>query len=306
MSKRYDKITDCVRSDLGYKLSLQYLPHALSLMSSPPVSIQADEGVSVPEVFQGQTLLNEHTTDGVICPTCTGKVLMSMVGVGGSFTRDLQMIKKAVAICSLALGTNHIIVSSYRSLEADALRLLMDHTSAEMTYREALVGYESTLGSANRETLDIERKIAFAMSMQGKYDEAERLLVRLRKTSCEEHGQEDPVTVKITQALSNNMVAQGRNEEALKLNLEISKLDIDRRSKWNLASSYRNMSEYTEAETLYLSLLDDEDALRRERCVDFRDPLTLLRLAIELSLASWAFETSIDASRDLGWSTHAY
>ncbi|KAL8852522.1 MAG: hypothetical protein Q9221_002646 [Calogaya cf. arnoldii] len=102
------------------------------------------------------------------------------------------------------------------------------------------------------------------------------------------------------------MVAQGRNEEALKLNFDISKLDINMWSKWNLANAYNNMSEYTEAETLYLSLLDDEEALRREGCVDSRAPLTLLGLVFELSVASWAFEASIDASRGLGWSTHAY
>ncbi|KAL8654425.1 MAG: hypothetical protein Q9226_003438 [Calogaya cf. arnoldii] len=231
-------------------------------------AIKDDEGVSVPEIFHGQTLLNEHTTDGLICPTCTGNILRSMVGVGESITGKLQMTKKAVAICSFALGTNHRKASFYKKLEADALSLLKDHASAEMTYREALVGYEATLGLATRETLGIERNIAIAMREQGKHDEAERLLVRLRKLSCQEHGQEDPVTVEITQTLSYNMVAQGRNEEALKLNLEISKLDINIFCKFRLASSYNDMSEYSEAETLYISLLDDEDALVRDGLLD--------------------------------------
>ncbi|KAL8834966.1 MAG: hypothetical protein Q9176_007194 [Flavoplaca citrina] len=214
MSFRYDEVS---RLDhiTRYKIKLQYMPHALILLSSPPLSLQEDEEVYVPEVFSGQTLLNGHAKDGAICPTCTGNITGSMIESYQSVYWCLRMTQKAIAIYNLYLGGNHVTTLLFRTGAALCLDFLGDSSGAESIYQEVFVVYESELGSSACSTLLAGLKLAKNLIVQKKYDEAERLLLRLEITACQEYGQVDWTTIDIVQALSDNMISQGRNEEAL-------------------------------------------------------------------------------------------
>ncbi|KAI4270298.1 MAG: hypothetical protein LQ337_006761 [Flavoplaca oasis] len=267
MSIRYDEI-NTLDEATQYKITLQYMPHALILVSSPPLSLQEDEEVHVPDVFSGQTIMNDHAEDGAICPSCTGKILASMIELNLSVSRCLRMTQKAIAICNLCLGGYHVTTLSLRGTEALCMDLLGDFSRAEMIHQEVLVGYESALGSSNRSTLIAGFGLVCNLQIQGKYDEAERLLLRLEKTACQEYGQADSETIKVMQALSDNMISQGRDEEALEKCSEISTLVKTTSDKLKLAKVYTRCRQYSSAEAMLLNLLKDEDGLREDLWLD--------------------------------------
>ncbi|KAL8880606.1 MAG: hypothetical protein Q9198_002021 [Flavoplaca austrocitrina] len=267
MSFRYDEI-DRLDYERQYKIKLQYMPHALVLVSSPPLSLQDDEEVIVPKVFSGQTIMNDHAEDGAICPSCTGNILGSMIDIGLSVNRRLRMIRKAIAIYNLYLGGDHVTTLSLRDREALCIQSLGHLSGAEMIYQEVLVGYESTLGSSNRITLRAGLELASNLGMQRKCDEAERMLLRLEKIACREYGQADSDTIEIMQALSNNMINQDRDEEALEKSSEISRLVNTTRGQLSLAKAYTRSCQYSSAVTLLLDLLKDDHGLREDLLLD--------------------------------------
>lgn len=259
MSIRYNEVNQ-VEYEAFYKLMLIYLPHASSLMSSPPLFLKDDEEVFVPDVFHRQTLQNDHAENGLICPTCTGNIL-SRMNHWSSFVQALRLAKKAVAICTFSIGANHILTLRHRDKVARLRSLMGDDNLAEVDLKELRLSYEMTFGPRGRETLEVEMRLAKSLQGQKKYGEAESLLVRLRKLSCQEYGPEDPLSLEIMQALSTFMITQDRNEEAYTLVSEISKLVETADGKIALARTYMKLSRYSEAETLLMSLLEDEDVL---------------------------------------------
>ena len=261
MSIRYDEL-DQLEYEARNKASRTYLPHASSLMSSPPLFLRDDEEVFVPDVFHRQTLQNDHAENGLICPTCTGNILSRMASLF-SFFQALRMVKKAAAICTFSIGANHTLTLTHRYEVARLQSDIGDDNLAEVDLRELRLSYEMTFGPRGRETLEVELRLADTLQDQKKYGEAESLLVRLQQLSCQEHSPEDPLSLEIMQALSRLMIAQGRDEEACALISEISKLVETAHSKLDLARTYRSLSQYSEAETLLMSLLEDEDVLRR-------------------------------------------
>ena len=266
MSIRYDELGQ-LGDEASNKVVRTYLPHASSLMSSPPLFLNYDEEVFVPDVFHGQTLQNDHAENGLICPTCTGNILSQMNDLFNFFPK-LRMVKKAAAICTFSIGENHIITLRHRYEVAKLRSDIGDDNGAEVDLKELRLSYEMTFGPRGRKTLVVEMRLADILRYQNKYGEAESLLVRLRELSCQEHGPEDPLSLKIIQALSDLMIAQGRDEEACTLIAKISKLVKTADSKIALARTYMRLSQYSEAETLLMSLLEDEDMLRRDGCVD--------------------------------------
>ncbi|KAL9639812.1 MAG: hypothetical protein Q9204_000952 [Flavoplaca sp. TL-2023a] len=267
MSTQYDKIRYS-DPETQYKIKLQYMPHALILVSSPPLFLQEDEEVYLPKVFSGQTMMNDHAEDGSICPSCTGKILGSMIESNLSAYRCLRMTQKAIAIYSSVLGGDHVTTLFLRKQEALRLDDLGESSGAETIYREVMVRYESTLGSSNRSTLDAGLELAANLKAQGKRNEAERLLLHLEKTACQEYGQADSLTVAIMQVLSGNMIDQDRDEEAHEKISEMSRLVNTIGSKVTLATSYQRSRQYSSAETLLLNLLKDEDGLREDLWLD--------------------------------------
>ena len=265
MSIRYDELSQ-LENEARNKAMRTYLPHASSLMSSPPLFLRDDEEVFVPDVFHGQTLQNDHAENGLICPTCTGNIL-SWMNTFINFFQALRMVKKAAAICTFSIGENHIITLRHRYRVAELRSGIGDANGAEVDLKELRPSYEMTFGLRGRKTLKVEMGLTDVLQDQKKYGEAESLLVRLQELSCQEHGPEDPLTLEIMQALSKLMVAQGRDEEACALIFKISKLVETAESKIALAETYMRLSQYSEAETLLMSLLEDEDALRRDGCL---------------------------------------
>ncbi|KAL8893195.1 MAG: hypothetical protein Q9192_005507 [Flavoplaca navasiana] len=267
MSFQYDEIND-LDYDIRCKMKLQYMPHALILVSSPPLALQEDEEVYVPEIFSGQTIMSDHAEDGAICPSCTGNILGSMIEFGMSVDRCLRMTQKAIAIYNFHLGGDHFTALYLRTQEANCINMLGHLSGAEMIYQEVLVSCESTLGPSHRGTLRAGQTLAGSLMVQRKYDEAEHLLSRLEKTACQEYGQADSETIVIMQALSDNLINQGRNEEALEKNSEISRLVNTIQNQVALASAYKRSFQYSSAETLLLNLLKDEDGLREDLWLD--------------------------------------
>ncbi|KAL8928060.1 MAG: hypothetical protein Q9172_001115 [Xanthocarpia lactea] len=267
MSTAYDTI-EKLDFDVRFSTKSRYLPHALSLISSRPLLLQDDDEVFVPTVFHGQKLQDDHTIKGVICPTCTGNILAQMVDRYHGKDQRLRMIKKAIAICTFALGPKSVITLQHRSDEGHALWTVLDRTNAEIVYRELLADYTSTLGPKHRRTLQVGDKLAQVMQELGNSLEAERLLLQLIETSSHEYGQEDEMTVLSMQNLVDNIIDQGRHEEAGELILKISDLVNTVPRKVRLAIHYLSMSRYSDLETLCLSLLDDMDSLSRDGCID--------------------------------------
>ena len=261
MSCRYDEF-DRLDYGIRYKTKLQYIPHALTLVSSPPLFLQEDQEALVPDVFLGQTILNDHTEDGAICPSCTGNILGSMIDFDLSVYRCLRMTQKAIAIYNFNLGGDHVTTLSLRKKEAQCMLLLGHLSGAEMVDQEVFVGYESKLGSSNRSTLRAGLELADSLRFQAKYDEAERLFLRLELTACQEYRQADSLTIEIVQALSDNMISQGHNEKALKRYSEVSRLVNTIENQNQLAEAYTRSHQYGSAETLLLNLLKDEDGLK--------------------------------------------
>ena len=267
MSLRYNEID---KHDLVTRrnIKLQYMPHALILVSSPPLSLQEDEEAYVPEIFAGRTTMYDHAEDGAICPSCTGNILGSMVEDVLNVHQCLRMTQKAIAIYTFNLGGEHVTTLSLRSKEARCKYWLDDLSGAGMIYQEVLTGYESTLGSSNRSTLRAGLALARNLVEQRKYDEAEHLLLRLEKIACQEYGQADPETIEIILALSDTMIYQGRDEEALEKCSEISRLVNTIKSQLDLARAYTWSCQYSSAETILLNLLTDEDGLREDLWLD--------------------------------------
>ena len=266
MSIRYNEANQ-LEFEASYKFKLNYLPHASSLISSPPLFLKDDEEVFVPDVFHRETLQDDHAENGVICPTCTGNILRRMSECL-SIDQELRMVKKGAAICTFSLGANNILTLPLRFRAATIQYLLGDYNSAEVEFNELRLSYGMTCGPQERGTLEVELRLAHTLQDQTKYGEAESLLVRLQEVSCQEYGPKDPMSLEIMLALSKSMIAQGRDEDAHALNREISKLVETVRSKVGLAEMYRNLSQFKKAETLLMSLLEDEDALRREEYLD--------------------------------------
>ncbi|KAI4234746.1 MAG: hypothetical protein LQ349_003598 [Xanthoria aureola] len=266
MSIRYDELGR-LKYEASNKVMRTYLPHASSLMSSPPLFLKDDEEVVVPDVFHGQTLQDDHAEYGVICPTCTGNILRQ-ISERLSLVQALRMVKKGAAICTFSLGANHILTLPLRFRVATIRSLVGEYNGAEVEFKELRMSYGMTFGPRGRATLEVEMSLADTLRNQGKYGEAESLLIRLQEVSCQEYGQEDPLSLSIMQALATLMITQDRNEEAYTLISEISKLVETADSKIALARTYLLLSRYSEAETLLMSLLEDEHVLRREGCFE--------------------------------------
>ncbi|KAI4226377.1 MAG: hypothetical protein LQ349_006886, partial [Xanthoria aureola] len=174
MSIRYDELGR-LKYEASNKVMRTYLPHASSLMSSPPLFLKDDEEVFVPEVFHGQTLQNDHAENGLICPTCTGNILGRM-SIRLSLDQALVMVKKAVAICTFSIGANHILTLPHRYQLAIQRDFLGDSDGAEVEFKELRLSYEMTFGPRGRETLEVEMILAETLQDQEKYGEAESLL----------------------------------------------------------------------------------------------------------------------------------
>ncbi|KAL8676497.1 MAG: hypothetical protein Q9186_006992 [Xanthomendoza sp. 1 TL-2023] len=120
ISARYDEVCELPRSEQFQGLS-ELDAHALILLSSPPLLIQDNDDMSVPTVFLGQTLQDDHASENAICPTCTANVLGSSINLQNTFSRGLRNVRKAAAICAFALGPEHITTLRYQCVEAEYL-----------------------------------------------------------------------------------------------------------------------------------------------------------------------------------------
>ena len=85
------------------------------------------------------------------------------------------------------------------------------------------------------------------------------------------------MTLGLTRGVLRNLSLQGRYDEATKISLEVVRLRNDVRSRSELASNFMLQGQYTKAQGLYLTMLDQEGMVREMDQVDVGHDL--LRLA---------------------------
>ena len=227
MSSKYDEVKGA-----GYiaicMAKLRYSPHALALLSRPPISTPS-KGVTLPPIFQDQTLKDNHAEKGAICPTCTANILAEVCCTDYPI-QNLPMVKKAFVISANTLGPNHATTLHYRSIEAEALWHSENPVEAEQVYRKILSRYDSIYGIGHPESVRNRRNLAGALGDQEKYQEAEREL-RILIKACESYATPDTANqndlASAMQGLSTIMVLQGRKEEATIINRDISKMKLN-------------------------------------------------------------------------------
>ena len=222
LSGKYDKLKDADH-DTDWKLSSNYLPHALNLMASPCLRL-LDDNDYVPQILQQQAEQTDHTGKGRVSPSCTANILTEMLSRNKSWLQRLRMIRKAVAISSSALGSTHILTLHHRSEEAKASWRVEESTHPDLAFRSVLKDYTSTLGPGHIATLRTQRLLAETLNDQGNLSEAEEILRNVIDLCSQEHGEHHQVTIEAMQSLSTNMSLQNRRKEALTLNERIMPL----------------------------------------------------------------------------------
>lgn len=241
----------------------KYLSHALALISSPPLLLGDDDKVFVPPIFHGQKLHNGHADKGIICPSCTAHILDLMSICGSNGTQRLRIIRKAVTICTSALGPNHPVTLGYRNREAIEMAVLGDFVSAEPLLRALLAECELTLGTNHSITLLTALHLACSLRGLGRYYEAEPFFLALIEMCKQQHGQKHAMTLNVVQEWSKNLAHQGRGEEAIELNMIVLELRDDWKDRFRLADNYLDLHEYTKAEATGLSLQGDQNIGKR-------------------------------------------
>ena len=232
MSVKYDELKDA-DYDTNWRTKSNYLPHALTLLNSSQLQLLSED-VSVPKVFENQALQGDHGVRGEICPSCTANVLSEMLSRNKSWLQKLRMTRKAIAITSKTLGPSHIVTVDHRYSEARSSWRIEEVSRPDLAFREVLAGYNAVLGRRHIKTLRTGRFLAEALNDQGMYEEAERLLQQVIDTSQQEFGRDHAFTIQAMQSLSTNLALQGRLQEAIAMNLSISRLNPDIESRYEL------------------------------------------------------------------------
>lgn len=250
------------RQDLNWRDSgtSAFLSYALTLLSSPQLQLLGDD-VSVPAVFEGQTLRGDHSERGVIRPSCTALLLIE-VATGTSIENAHSMIKKAVAISQRTLGKHHRDTLRFRQSEAEYTELQGDSIGSERLLRGILAAQISTLGNHHCNSLSTMRSLTRVIDNQDRHVEAEDLVLQLIGLHGQTYGERHEDTIDVMQDLSDVSVSQGPSDEATELNFQVPKLGSFLQSLKALATNFELQGEDEQAEELYLGLIENEDKSR--------------------------------------------
>ncbi|KAJ5826076.1 hypothetical protein N7474_003214 [Penicillium riverlandense] len=136
------------------------------------------------------------------------------------------------------------------------------------------------LGEEHEEALDSTTMLARAWSLQGHWEEAEKLEVQVMKTSKTKLGADHPSTLMSMASLASTYRNQGRWEEAEQLQAQVMntrkrKLGADHpdtlTSMSDLASTYRDQGRWEEAEQIQVQVME---MTKTKLGVDYPDTLT--------------------------------
>ena len=256
-----------------------YLPHAVTLLSNPRLQFP-DKPTSVPVAFQGQQLRAGHTESGHLCQLCFATLLGGLATSyreNGEATLSLSMIRKAAVMSAQALGGSHPDTLDCGLYEAIILADLRDYNRSERKFRETLADANSILSPYHAVSLRTLSDFGYFLNKSGRAIEAESLLLQLIELCKEEYGEDDNETLDAMASLSKILVNQGRNEEATQIGLQNLKMRDTVMITVDLADIFTLQKRYSEAEELYLRVLDHPN-MRLEENLD--DEGVLLKLGV--------------------------
>ena len=256
-----------------------YLPHAVTLLSNPKLQFP-DKPTPVPEAFQGQQLRAGHTESGLLCRLCFATLLGGLATSyreNGEATLALSMIRKAAVMSTQALGGSHPDTLDCGLYEAIILADLRDYNRSERKFRETLADANSILSPYHAVSLRTLREFGYFLNKRGRRIEAESLLRQLIELCKEEYGEDDNETLDAMARLSKILVNQGRNEEATQIGLQILKMRDTVMITVDLADIFSLQKLYSEAEELYLRVLNYPD-MKLEENLDHEG--VLLKLGV--------------------------
>ncbi|KAL8778198.1 MAG: hypothetical protein Q9194_002134 [Teloschistes cf. exilis] len=136
------------------------------------------------------------------------------------------------------------------------------------------------LGDGHSDTLNGMAMVGLAHSLNGQWDDAERLFVQVMETSKTKLGVDHPDTLTSMANLASTLWNQGRWDDAEKLFVQVmetrkTKLGVDHPSTLtsmaNLASTYRNQGRWDDAEKLEVQVMETR---KTKLGVDHPDTLT--------------------------------
>ena len=186
------------------------------------------------------------------------------------------MALKAATIFNHLFGEDDEFSLCCRHEEAVALRALKNHHRSELVFREILAT-RTTMLTCRQLELDSMYGLAENLDHLREHVKAESLYSQALELSQDKYGEVSTMTLGLMRGLSRNPSLQGRYEESTNISLEVVRLRNDIRSRSELANNFMLQGQYTKAQGLYLTMLDQEGMVREMDQVDVgRD---LLRVA---------------------------
>ena len=262
MSSKYDKLQLLTLKVADAKRT-RYLPHTLALIASPPLRLH-EEAVVVPAIFQGQTLIDGHADKGLICPSCTASILSCMYQYVYTRNPRLGMVKKAVAISSSTLGRTHPLTLTHRFQKGLTLMYDRRDIECERVLREIIADCIAASDTTNFDISQPRLCLAQVLSQCGHHSEAEQILRHLIETQKPEHGKITGSVRSAMRVLANDLVHQGRSEEAKYWISQISDDITNTYHVYELAGNYLLQRQYSKAEEICLRTLNDRDGSQQD------------------------------------------
>ena len=176
-----------------------------------------------------------------------------------------------------ALGESHPDTLDCGLYEAIILADLRDFNRSEQKFRETLANANSNLSPYHAVSLRTLRDFGYFLNKPGRRVEAESLTLQLIELCKEEYRESDDETLNAMARLSKILVNQGRNEEATQIGLQILDVRDSVMITMDLADIFSSQKLYSEAEELYLRVLNHAD-MRLEENLDHEE--VLLKLGI--------------------------
>jgi len=153
------------------------------------------------------------------------------------------------------------------------------YPKAETLVRRGMEVRKATLGLENRETLNLQHKLAVVLQHESRFPEAEKLMRETMERQRRTFGPQDRNTLESAAELAQIFALEARYAEAEKLGQETLETathekgaedEVARLAQWYVADTYGREGKYAQAEKLFRGIYEE----RRRRLGD-DDPNTL-------------------------------
>jgi non-specific serine/threonine protein kinase/serine/threonine-protein kinase len=132
----------------------------------------------------------------------------------GDYRAANAFFEKVLAIDRRLFGSDHLIVAGGLSNWAESLRLAGDPRGAEALLRESLAIYSRALPSGHWRVATTETLLARCLVPQGRFAEAERLLIAAHPSVEKQFGASDQRTTRVVEAAVSLYEAWGKPDKA--------------------------------------------------------------------------------------------